>query len=405
MGKRILHVVASSDEKLGGVTKAVFTLIDGLNSLNLENTIATLDDPGAAYLTNRKIEVTALGPTRTPWQYSERLGSWLEENLSDFNYVIIHGLWLFPNFAVRKSIQHLQSAGKMIPKVFVMPHGMLDPYFQQTSTRKLKAIRNSLYWRFIEKNNVNSFDGLLFTCESEKTLARLPFKGYNPKSETVIGFGIEEPPAHTKSMDEAFRLCWPEWNNSRYMLFLSRIDPKKGVDILIEGYKLYLEKHRAKYGDMQAGDNYIPLKLIIAGPSADGAFLKKLKDEVAKDHGLNENVTFLDMLTGNAKWGAFYNCEVFILPSHQENFGIAVVEALACHKPVLISSKINIFNEIVSGGGGFVEDDTAVGVYELISKFVGLSDEEVQRKGSKARQTYLKEFYASRPSISLTGIL
>ena len=79
------------------------------------------------------------------------------------------------------------------------------------------------------------------------------------------------------------------------------------------------------------------------------------------------------MLTGHAKWGAFYGAEAFILPSHQENFGIAVVEALACGKPVLISKQVNIWHEIIEGGGGLVEEDTTAGTLRLLESWQRLS--------------------------------
>jgi hypothetical protein len=75
------------------------------------------------------------------------------------------------------------------------------------------------------------------------------------------------------------------------------------------------------------------------------------------------------MLSGAAKWGALYGCEAFVLPSHQENFGIAVVEALACGKPVLISDQVNIWREIVEDGAGLVEGDAEEGVEKLLRKF------------------------------------
>jgi glycosyltransferase involved in cell wall biosynthesis len=76
------------------------------------------------------------------------------------------------------------------------------------------------------------------------------------------------------------------------------------------------------------------------------------------------------MLEGDAKWGAFYGCEAFVLPSHQENFGISVVEALACDKPVLISSKVNIWREISEDNAGIVEEDTLEGVRRLLRLYL-----------------------------------
>ena len=78
----------------------------------------------------------------------------------------------------------------------------------------------------------------------------------------------------------------------------------------------------------------------------------------------------MGMLSGAAKWGALYGCEAFVLPSHQENFGIAVVEALACGRPVLISDQVNIWREIVEDGAGIAEADTEEGVEKLLRRFL-----------------------------------
>jgi glycosyltransferase involved in cell wall biosynthesis len=78
----------------------------------------------------------------------------------------------------------------------------------------------------------------------------------------------------------------------------------------------------------------------------------------------------IGMLEGDAKWGAFYGCEAFVLPSHQENFGISVVEALACEKPVLISNKVNIWREIAEDGAGLVEADSVDGTARLLHRFL-----------------------------------
>src|SRR5690606_39791764 len=98
--------------------------------------------------------------------------------------------------------------------------------------------------------------------------------------------------------------------------------------------------------------------LVIAGPGLNTLFGSRLKKLA-----VGSSIHFPGMLEGAEKWGAFSGCEAFILPSHQENFGIAVVEAMACGKPVLISNKVNIWQEIITGGGGLVGEDTEESTY------------------------------------------
>jgi glycosyltransferase involved in cell wall biosynthesis len=98
------------------------------------------------------------------------------------------------------------------------------------------------------------------------------------------------------------------------------------------------------------------------------------------------------MLEGAAKWGAFYHSSFFILPSHQENFGIAVIEAMACGKPVIITNQINIWREIKEGDGGFVSEDTQTGIEHLMEKCFSLNEKEIKICGLKARILFTNEF-------------
>ena len=98
------------------------------------------------------------------------------------------------------------------------------------------------------------------------------------------------------------------------------------------------------------------------------------------------------MLTGDAKWGALYGCEAFILPSHQENFGISVAEALACGKPVLISDQINIWREIEAGKAGFIAHDTFEGVVQLLKDWIHLEKKGKEKMSRNALTAYKDNF-------------
>jgi len=98
------------------------------------------------------------------------------------------------------------------------------------------------------------------------------------------------------------------------------------------------------------------------------------------------------MLTGDAKWGAFHGCQAFILPSHQENFGIVVAEALACGKPVLISDQVNIWREIDAADAGFVASDTINGTVELLRRWFETDAEQRETMTSNARTAFDQHF-------------
>ncbi len=119
-----------------------------------------------------------------------------------------------------RNTEELKHRAKQL-RCFVMPHGMLDPWFQRDRSRRVKAVRNWFYWWLVERGVVNSADALLFTCQQELELARTTFGGYRPKREIVVGLGIEEPPAFEPKMQEAFAARCPDLNGRPYLLFMS----------------------------------------------------------------------------------------------------------------------------------------------------------------------------------------
>ena len=111
------------------------------------------------------------------------------------------------------------------------------------------------------------------------------------------------------------------------------------------------------------------------------------------------------MLKGEKKWGAFFASEVFCLPSHQENFGIVVAEALACGKPVLISNKVNIWREVAVDGAGFVHDDTVEGTAFGFQKWLNLIPTEREAMQLAARNCFETRFRIDRVTESFIATL
>jgi glycosyltransferase involved in cell wall biosynthesis len=385
---------------MGGVCQAVRTIIAGLTELEVQNEVVSLDPADAPFLQKDEFAVHALGPGKGPWGYNPHLVPWLVEHLPRFDAVVVHGLWLFYGHAVRRAQRQLQAqatAGQALPRVFVMPHGMLDPYFQRAAGRKLKAIRNTLYWKLLEQQLLNNADALLFTCEEERRLAAQPFRPYHPKRTLVVGLGVEEPPQRRTAMQQALLAKCPQVATEPYLLFLSRIHEKKGVELMLHAYAAASQAVPATAPNTAGPPAPRLPKLLVAGPGLDTAYGQRMQAIVASSPALREAVVFPGMLTGDAKWGAFYGCEAFVLPSHQENFGIAVVEALACGKPVLISNQVNIWREIEAAGGGFVRDDTPAGTLALLTHWQQLTAAAATDFQRQARTTFELEF-AVRPA-------
>ncbi|RZK44519.1 MAG: glycosyltransferase, partial [Hymenobacter sp.] len=241
-----------------------------------------------------------------------------------------------------------------------------------------------------------------FTCEEERLLAEQPFQPYRPKRTIVVGLGVEEPPVYKAAMQQALLTLCPELRGQPYILFLSRIHEKKGVELLLEAYaSVAATEQPVELGPVvppagRADGSPAPAlkipKLVIAGPGLDTAYGQRMQQVVASSATLQKLVLFPGMLTGDAKWGAFYGCECSVLPSHQENFGIAVVEALACGKPVLISNQVNIWREIEAAGGGLVAPDTLLGVQQLLNHWQQAGATGKTKLQARARATFEQEF-------------
>jgi glycosyltransferase involved in cell wall biosynthesis len=339
------------DPRWGGPCHGVKTSVFQLGKSGFTSEVLCADSPDAHWLDADKIPVNALGPGRCGYSYSPRMRPWLEGNLHRFDAVIVHTLWQWHGASVLFALSKLKSQGDAAPALFVMPHGGLDPWYQRDKSRRLKALRNIVYWWAIERRLINSADALLFTSIEEGELARTTFPGYAPKREFCVKYGIPAAPAFREEMDRAFRAVVPNLLRERpYFLYLGRIHPKKGVDWLVETFAQALATTRSAKN--------VP-DLVIAGPGSDSAFGGAVKQAVQRN-GLEKRVHFTGMLEGDSKWGALYGCEAGVMCSHQENFGISLVETLSCDRPVLITNKVNIWREIEADGGGFVcEQDRA----------------------------------------------
>lgn len=385
---KILQIIASMDPKHGGVCQGIRNTIPELKKMGTESEVVCLDDPNSKYLGQDSFKIHALGKSSKLWGYHKDIVPWLITNFNRFDVVVINGLWLYQSHAAIKAMLAYRKTHDTSPKIYVMTHGMLDPYFQTAKDRKLKALRNDVYWKVLENKVVNEADGILFTCEEELLLARTTFPNYKPKREINVGYGIQQPPAYKEGMRDVFATHVPEWNGKPFLIFLSRIHPKKGVDMLINAYRKIEEELKE-----------VP-QLIIAGPNEH-----EYGKEMQTISATSPNIIFAGMLSGDAKWGAFYESEAFILPSHQENFGIAVVEALACNKPVLISNKINIWREIEKGKGGIVKSDSQKNTYQLLKDWLSLNENQKNTMVLAAKKVYLENFTIEKAATQyLNGI-
>ena len=366
---QILHVIPSINPAAGGPIEGIRQLQKPINDLGHTADVACCDAPDSPWLKDHRLNaVYALGPSVFTYGYTPRLLPWLRENAASYDAVIVNGLWQYAGLAVWRAI-----AGTKTP-YFVFTHGMLDPWFKHA--HPLKHFKKWLYWPWAQYRILRDAQAVIFTCEEERLLARESFWLYRV-NEAVTSYGTSTPPANASQLQELFLSENPELRGKRIILFLGRIQKKKGCDLLI-----------AAFAEIAGRDEQ--LHLVMAGPDQTG-WMDELKKQ-ANLLGIAARVSWTGMLQGELKWGAYYASEVFCLPSHQENFGIVVAEALACGKPVLISNKINIWREIELDSAGFVDNDTFEGTLGNLTRWQQLSPLESATMSQSAYNCFNTRF-------------
>jgi glycosyltransferase involved in cell wall biosynthesis len=374
---KVLHILPSVDPKGGGPMEGVKQYGHRFEELGHHVEVVTLDDPAEPCVAEYPLKVYALGPAMGSYRYTPKLAQWLEAHARDYDAIIVNGLWQYHGFGAWRVLHRLQ-----IP-YFVFTHGMLDPWFKHTYP--LKHIKKWLYWPWAEYRLLRDARAVLFTCEEERLLARKSFWLYKVR-EAVINYGTGIPPNNGKALRMLFYENYPTLREKRVLLFLSRIHEKKGCDLLIKAF--------AKVANQDAN-----LHLLMAGPShAD--LLNKLK-ALAERLGVAERITWPGMLKGDMKWGAFYASEAFVLSSHQENFGIAVAEALGCGLPVLISDKVNIWREIAADGAGIINSDTLEGTEKTLRQWLAMTANGRHKMAKQAKVTFEQRFTVDAMAKSL----
>lgn len=369
---KILQCVGDINPALGGSVEAARQLSIGLDDLGHRVELVTLRRPQPEWAREWRGAVHDAGPAATYYLYSSRLHRWIEERAPDYDAIVIHGLWRYTSIGAWRGLRRHR-----VP-YFVFAHGMLDPYFKRAF--RWKHAKKSLCWRIAESRVVREASAVLFTSEEEKLRARSTFTPYQC-CESVVGLGIRGPDGDPVEERRAFFTAYPELAGKRIVLFLGRIHPKKGCDLLADAFA------RAAPGDPR-------LHLVLAGPDECGRQADLARQAAGND--LGNRVTFTGPLYGALKWGALHAADVFALPSHTENFGITVVEALACGVPVLISNEVNIWREIESDGAGLVEPPTVEGAHSLLRRWLGLSETGRDRMRANARRCFQERYELER---------
>jgi glycosyltransferase involved in cell wall biosynthesis len=317
---RILHILPSLKQTYGGPTRAVLDLSARAEGFGLQSEILGFgeveipDNP----IPKQLIHSLPIQPPKR-YCYSPSLRAWLRDNLGRFDGAVLHGMWLYPNWAVSQ-----ECIKRKLPYA-CFPHGMLEPWavYRQNSW---KAIKKLSYWRFREKHIFKRARCIFFTTTRERILAETTFH-LEGMQLFLVPYGVDVSRKQTLRPERP-ELVQP--TERKVALFLGRLHPKKNVRLLIEAWAK--AKPSAEW------------HLVIAG-SGEDSYVGRLRTAVSR-LGLGKQIHFVGFVAGDDKSYLLQRSSWFLLPSFQENFGVAVLEAITCGCPAVISDQVFLADDL-----------------------------------------------------------
>lgn len=349
---KIIHFIPSIDQITGGTGAYIQLLAKELGKLcELYVVTATSDNP-------LEIENAKVVYIPCSWTQPAKMNAAWNKLLQNIRPDIVHvnGCWL------PQCVWAQRWAQKAGYKVVLTPHGMLEPWIIKRHywTRKLPALL------FYQKAAIKKADIIHATAEKEKeNLLKL---GYNPNIE-IIPNGIDVDNIRMKN----------SWKRNKNILFLSRVHVKKGINFLIEAaaqLKEDLDRYMVK----------------IVGLGEEG-YINELKT-LTNNLGIGDMVEFVGPIFGDAKFDLYREADVFVLPTHSENFGIVVAEALASGTPV-ITTQGTPWKELESCHCGWWTKVGTEPTVNALRKFLALKEEELKEMGIYGRKL-VETKYSSR---------
>jgi glycosyltransferase involved in cell wall biosynthesis len=379
---RILHVIPSFAPAwyYGGPIYAAFGLTRALVQQGHKVTVMTtnINGPGVLDVPTEQpvfmdgVEVWYF-PLQWPrvWYFSHPLGRALSQQVPDFDLVHIHSVFLWPTSAAAFWCRRFK-----IPYL-LRPAGALDPIcitkaYERRWISLSSQAKKGIYLATLGKMDLRHAAALHFASQAEMEAAqflRLQCPGF------VVPLGTETAQADGTS-SASMREQYPQLAGKKMILFMSRLDPKKGLDILIPAMA-HLARRRNDF------------TLVIAG-SGERVYEAQVHQLVTM-YDLHDRTIFTGFMQGEEKWQLLREADIFVLPSYHENFGIAVIEALAAGLPVVISSRVNIYREILEAGAGLV---TPLESHALTTTLDGLLNHPSMRHemGQKGKQLVSTRF-------------
>ena len=334
---KILQIVPSVSLVYGGPSQMVLGLSKALANEGIEVTLVTtnsngdagqppLDVPLKKAMEQHGYEIIYFpcSPFKR-YKFSLPLLQWLNRRANDYDLAHIHAL-----FSPVSTFSATVARRKKLPYI-LRPLGTLDP----ADLRKKKLLKK-LYGSLLEKPNLKGAAAIHFTSEEE---TKVSVRYGTTTNDLIIPLGVDLP--HNFPAPKTARQQWGIPNNEPLLLFMSRIDPKKGLDLLLPALER-LQKEGLQFHFVLAGAN-----------PQDPEYENSIKEQIMNST-LVKVTTIVGFVRGEAKLALLQDADIFVLPSYYENFGIAVAEAMATQTPVLISDRVHIWEAIKERAAGWI---------------------------------------------------
>jgi glycosyltransferase involved in cell wall biosynthesis len=361
---KVLHVIPSVSERSGGPGQAIIPMCASLAAKGIEVLLASTDHdlpaqnrpggPKRGAITRYKNLPAIFFPIQlgASFKYSRPFAQWLDEHVSDYDLVHIHAIFNHSCIAAARACSR-----NNIPYI-VRPLGTLDPW-----SMKQKSLRKKVFWNAGVKTMLTGAAAIHYTTPGEQQAVESSL-GLN--HGVVVPLGVEAPT--TPGPDAVVKLAarFPALLDHPYVLVLSRLHPKKALEVLVEAFVSLVKRPEFR--------NW---RLVLAG-EGPADYVASLKRIVA-EHNASELVIFPGWLEGEHKEAALGNASLLALPSYHENFGLCVMEALAAGVPVLISPYVNLADEVQDAQAGWIAGVNKTDIEAKLREALGSQAERSSR--------------------------
>ena len=369
---RVLHVIPSVSERSGGPGMAIVPMCRALQAQGIEvvlvATDAGLQEVDRAHESARAVDHEGVPAIFFPSQfgesfkYSRPLSVWLNANVHWFDAAHIHAVFNHSSVAAARECRKAR-----VPYV-IRPLGTLDPW-----SMKQKPLRKRMFWSIVGKTMMSGAAAVHYTSQSEQIATEALLGVIHGQ---VIPLGIDVDHFSTNGM-----------HRDPYVLVISRLHPKKGLDVLIDAFTALTQR-----------PEFDQWKLIIAGDGPrDHVALLKQKASAAQDR-----IEFPGWIEGARKEEMLRHASLLALPSYQENFGLCVMEALARSVPVLISPHVNLAGDVETANAGWVAPVESEALSATLATALGDADELAKR--GRAGKLLSQRYSWERAATSLAGL-